>query len=177
MSDAAITTAKAVEKKSWVDSWAERIRSDVKRAVPVKAKPYTEETGSVVRSYVTAAVVAPLLGAADARFGLDAPGFPIDGGLAALGAAVAIGTAGSYPGVSQDARLAGTLAFASLLQRRTKAFLGGRPGGDSSRLHGGASEGGFKAVGPKNGASADLAGDPIVRGAEHIFRRKEAQPR
>lgn len=173
MTDAAITKAAPEQKKSWVESWVARVKGDVEKAAPVGAKPYVKETGSVARSYVTAAIVAPLLGATDARFGLDQGGVPIDGVLAAVGALTAIGIAGSHPSASQDARLVGTLGFASMLQRKTKSFLGGKGEGHSA-MHGEAVGGGsFREVGPKGAASQDLDGDPILKVAAGLFKRKE----
>jgi hypothetical protein len=172
MADTAITTTPKAEKGSWVENLVARSKAYVEKTTPTSAKPHIKEAGSVARAYFTAAIVAPLLGATDARFGLDHGGVPLDGALAVIGGLTAVGTAGSYPAVSQDARLAGVLGFASLLQRKTKSFLDGK----GSRMHGEAlsSGGSFKAVGPKNGAAHDLDGDPILKVAAGLFRRKEA---
>ena len=119
MSDSA-AIVKAPERESWVQSFVKRAKGEMAQATPKGATPYVSATGSTVVEVGSGLVVGGLLGAIQAKTGIDA-----SGALLGTGALLSVALAGTHPEASRYARAAAGQAAAVLAARKAEMLLGG----------------------------------------------------
>ncbi len=122
------------ENKSWAQMLIDRTKSEIANAPPASPAACVSAMGSCAVEYAEAAAAGALLGATHAKWGLDSPGGPIDGLIAALGAAFGVAAAGYFPEAAAHARRVGSQAFTVLSFRRAYELVAHAPldGGTAS---------------------------------------------
>jgi hypothetical protein len=143
MSDSA-AIVKAPERESWVQSFVKRAKGEVATVTPKGATPYLSSAGSTVVEVGSGLVVGGLLGAIQAKTGIDA-----SPALLGTGALLSIALAGTHPEAAKYARAAAGQAAAVLAARKAEMFLGGMTP--------------VKSTGPAAASMHGEASDPILR--------------
>lgn len=131
MSDAIV---KPDPPKSWVQSFVERARGEIKVAPAASPVSYVRETGTTLGAYTSGGILGSLLGAGHAKFGLDSKAGPVDGWVAGAGAIGSILLSGHFPELAAQARKTGGDAFTILTFRKAYEVVKHQPlaGGNAS---------------------------------------------
>ena len=163
-----MSDALAKRQGDWVESWVKGARESVNGALTKVGKsgvgPYVRSGGSTLLQVGEGVAVGGVLGAAKARFGVDAS--PALMGASALLAVLSADVAPAFS--AQAANVAGQAA-AVMTDRRSQSFLGAWMGGGSPKAMPSPAE--MKPIGPA--IAGEGGGDRILRTAERIARRQQ----
>lgn len=153
---------KAAPAKSWVQSFVERARGEIKAAPAASPVSYVREAGSTIGELTGGGILGSLLGATHAKFGLDSKAGPIDGWIAGLSALASIGASGHHPQFAAQARANAGRAFTLLSFRKSYELVKGSP------LAGGTAIPGVTRMSAPNRGPGIAGEDPIEKAARGL---------